>query len=78
VLVMRGVTERPEALECGSVELVGTQSERIVAAVSSLLEDPEKLARMSRPAFPFGDGRAAPRIVAAIEAWLARRPRRAA
>jgi UDP-N-acetylglucosamine 2-epimerase len=78
VLVMRGTTERPEALETGNVELVGSDPEVIFAAVRDLLADPDKLARMSRPAFPFGDGRAAPRIVAACEAWLARRGTRAA
>jgi UDP-N-acetylglucosamine 2-epimerase len=78
VLVMRGTTERPEALETGNVELVGSDPEAIFAAVRGLLTDPAKLALMSRPAFPFGDGHAAPRIVAACEAWLARRGTRAA
>lgn len=78
VLVMRGTTERPEALEAGNVALVGSDPEAIFAAVRGLLADPDKLARMSRPAFPFGDGHAAPRIVAACEAWLARRRMRAA
>lgn len=73
LLVLRNVTERPEALATGNVELVGTDPERIVAAVAGLLADGAKYARMSRPAFPFGDGRASERIVAAIEEWLARR-----
>ncbi|MEA3060239.1 MAG: hypothetical protein QOJ94_20 [Sphingomonadales bacterium] len=78
VLVMRGTTERPEALETGNVALVGSDPEGIFTAVRDLLADPDRLARMSRPAFPFGDGHAAPRIVAACEAWLARRRTRAA
>jgi UDP-N-acetylglucosamine 2-epimerase len=78
VLVMRGTTERPEALETGNVELVGSEPDAIFAAVRELLADTERLERMSRPAFPFGDGHAAPRIAAACEAWLARRRTRAA
>lgn len=72
VLVLRSVTERPEALATGNLELVGTDPARILGAVCSLLDDPEKLARMSRPCFAFGDGRAAPRIASAIEDWLGR------
>ncbi|HEU0133373.1 MAG TPA: UDP-N-acetylglucosamine 2-epimerase (non-hydrolyzing) [Allosphingosinicella sp.] len=71
VLVLRNVTERPEALESGSLELVGTDTGRIVSAVAGLLADPEKYARMARPAFPFGDGRASERIADAIEQWWA-------
>jgi UDP-N-acetylglucosamine 2-epimerase len=78
VLVIRGTTERPEALETGNVALVGSDPEAIFAAVRDVLADPDRLARMSRPAFPFGDGHAAPRIVAACEAWLGRRRTRAA
>ncbi|MEA3036125.1 MAG: hypothetical protein QOH04_1890 [Sphingomonadales bacterium] len=78
VQVMRGTTERPEALETGNVELVGSDPDAIFAAVAALVADPERLARMSRPAFPFGDGHAAPRIVATCEAWLAGRRIRAA
>lgn len=78
VLVMRGTTERPEAVETGNVALVGSDPEAITEAVAALLGDPDRLARMSRPAFPFGDGRAAERIAAAVETWFARRRRRAA
>jgi UDP-N-acetylglucosamine 2-epimerase (non-hydrolysing) len=75
LLVLREVTERPEALAAGNVELVGTDADRIVAAVARLLADGEKYARMARPAFPYGDGRASERIAEAIEAWLSsRRP----
>lgn len=73
LLVLREVTERPEALATGNVELVGTDPERIVAAVAGLLADKRKYERMSRPAFPFGDGRASERIVEAIESWLEER-----
>ncbi|HEX9963627.1 MAG TPA: UDP-N-acetylglucosamine 2-epimerase (non-hydrolyzing) [Allosphingosinicella sp.] len=73
VLVLRNVTERPEALATGSLELVGTDTGRIVAAVAGLLADPGRYARMARPAFPFGDGRAAERIAEAIREWLAER-----
>lgn len=73
VLVLRNVTERPEALATGNLELVGTDPERIFAAVASLIANPEKYARMARPAFPFGDGRASERIAGAIGAWLAER-----
>jgi UDP-N-acetylglucosamine 2-epimerase (non-hydrolysing) len=73
LLVLRDVTERPEALATGNIALVGTDTGRIVAAVAGLLADEAKYARMARPAFPFGDGRASQRIAAAIEAWLAER-----
>jgi UDP-N-acetylglucosamine 2-epimerase (non-hydrolysing) len=75
VLVLREVTERPEALATGNLQLVGTDPARIVGAVRSLFEDSGKLARMSRPCFAFGDGRAAPRIASAVEEWLASRGR---
>jgi len=73
VLVLRNVTERPEALETGNIELVGAEEERIVAAVVALLEDESRYAAMSRPCLAFGDGHAAPRIADAIEAWLGAR-----
>ena len=73
VLVLREVTERPEALATGNLELVGTDPGRIFAAVAGLVADPEKYARMAVPAFPFGDGKASERIAEAIEEWLAER-----
>jgi UDP-N-acetylglucosamine 2-epimerase (non-hydrolysing) len=73
VLVLRNVTERPEALATGNLELVGTDPERIFDAVAGLLADPERYARMARPAFPFGDGHASERIAEAIGAWLEER-----
>ncbi len=71
VLVMREETERPEGLEAGTLELVGHRPERIVAAAARLLGDPVAYARMSRAVNPYGDGRAAGRIVA----WLLARLR---
>jgi UDP-N-acetylglucosamine 2-epimerase (non-hydrolysing) len=73
VLVLRDVTERGEAVETDNVELIGTDGDRIVAAVSALFRDGARYARMSRPSLPFGDGKAAPRIVDAVEAWLGAR-----
>jgi len=73
LLVLRSKTERPEAVATGNARLVGTDAARIVAEVQALLADPLALAAMSRRSFPFGDGRAAPRIAAIIEDWLERR-----
>jgi UDP-N-acetylglucosamine 2-epimerase (non-hydrolysing) len=70
VLVLRDRTERVEALATGSVELVGTRSNRICEAVARLLHDERLYAEMARPRFPFGDGHAAPRIAEAVEAYL--------
>jgi UDP-N-acetylglucosamine 2-epimerase (non-hydrolysing) len=56
VLVMRDTTERPEALEAGTVELVGTDYNKIVNAVSMLLEDREYYDKMSKAVNPYGDG----------------------
>ena len=70
VLVMRDHTERPEAVEAGTVKLVGTDPERIVAEAACLLDDEADYSRMSRIHNPYGDGHAAARIVAAIEAYL--------
>jgi len=66
VLVMRDVTERPEGVEAGVVKLVGTDERRIVAEVTTLLEDERAYRRMTRGANPYGDGRASQRIVEAI------------
>lgn len=63
ILVMRDSTERPEALDAGAVELVGTNTSRIVAAVSRLLSDPAEYARRQIELNPYGDGNAAERIV---------------
>jgi len=66
VLVLRDVTERPEAVEAGAARLVGTAPDRIVAEATRLLTDDELYARMSSAKNPFGDGRAAQRIAEAI------------
>ena len=63
VLVMRETTERPEALEAGTVKLVGTDCLRIVNEVSSLLENQEIYDKMSKSLNPYGDGKACERIV---------------
>ena len=74
LLVLRDKTERPEGIASGCAHLVGTDPERILAAARTLLADPIALARMSRPTFPYGDGRAGERIAAIIVDWLERRP----
>ncbi len=63
VLVMRDTTERPEALESGTVHLVGTNYDLIVSEVSTLLEDNVAYEKMSRAVNPYGDGNASSRIV---------------
>jgi len=63
VLVMRNTTERPEALEAGTVKLVGTNHDLIVSEVSHLLEDIEYYDQMSRAVNPYGDGNSSARIV---------------
>ncbi len=63
VLVMRDTTERPEALEAGTVKLVGTDYDRIVTEVSSLLDDSSAYDAMSHAVNPYGDGKACSRIV---------------
>ena len=66
VLVMRHTTERPEALEAGTVELVGTDVERIFGRMEALLTDNATYKRMSMAYNPYGDGRACQRILSAI------------
>jgi UDP-N-acetylglucosamine 2-epimerase (non-hydrolysing) len=72
VLVMRDRTERPEAVEAGTVKLVGTAAERILCEAARLLEDDAEYERMSRIHNPYGDGHSAERIVAAIRDYLDR------
>ena len=62
VLVMRDTTERPEALESGTVHLVGTNYEKIVGEVSTLLDDVAAYQKMSQAVNPYGDGKACKRI----------------
>lgn len=66
VLVLRAVTERPEGVEAGVLKLVGTERSVIVGEASRLLDDPVAYRRMARAVNPFGDGRAAERIVQAL------------
>lgn len=67
VLVMRDITERLEAVTAGTVRLVGTSKDRIVAAVSELIDDPVAYAEMSRAYNPYGDGNASRRIREVLE-----------
>ena len=71
VLVLRDATERPEGVEAGTAELVGTAPERILEAASRLLADEGARSRMAKAVSPYGDGRAALRIAAilAAEPW---------
>lgn len=66
VLVMRDTTERPEAVDAGTVRLVGTDRARIVAEAARLLDDPDAHAAMARAHNPYGDGHAATRIAGII------------
>jgi UDP-N-acetylglucosamine 2-epimerase (non-hydrolysing) len=67
VLVMRDTTERPEALESGTVHLVGTDYAKIISEVSTLLEDEQAYNAMSKAINPYGDGKACERIVEALK-----------
>ena len=66
VLVMRDTTERPEALEAGTVKLVGTDYDKIVGEVSFLLDNEQAYEAMSKAVNPYGDGLACGRIVNAL------------
>ena len=67
VLVMRDTTERPEALEAGTVKLVGTDYDAIVSSVSTLLDSDEAYAAMSQAVNPYGNGKACERIVSSYQ-----------
>jgi UDP-N-acetylglucosamine 2-epimerase (non-hydrolysing) len=73
VLVLRDTSERPEAVAAGSARVVGTRPDAIVEAASLLLADPEEYRRMAAVKNPYGDGKAAERIVAFIRGTLAQR-----
>ena len=66
VIVLRDVTERPEAVSAGTAQLVGANRIRIVEALTTLLDDREAYDRMARAVNPYGDGQAARRIVDAL------------
>jgi UDP-N-acetylglucosamine 2-epimerase (non-hydrolysing) len=69
LLILRKLTERPEAFQAGLAKIVGTSREAIVAEASRLLTDPEAYRCMSHGANPYGDGHASQRIVQAICRW---------
>ena len=66
VLVMRDTTERPEAVEAGTVKLVGTDMVKIIRNVSLLLDDADEYRKMSQAVNPYGDGKACERIIQAL------------
>jgi UDP-N-acetylglucosamine 2-epimerase (non-hydrolysing) len=70
VLVLRETTERPEAVAAGTAKLVGTQSENIVAAAAELLSNPVAYETMANAINPFGDGKAAERILEIVKNYL--------
>lgn len=72
-LVLRDVTERPEAIEAGAVRLIGTDPAAILGAARAILDDPRVHARMARVVNPYGDGHASERIVSILlgEPWTA-------
>ena len=74
VLVLRRVTERPEAIEAGTALLAGTRREEIVALASRLLREPSAYEAMARAANPYGDGQASRRICQAILYYFGKRP----
>lgn len=71
VLVLRDETERPEAVKAGVVRLVGPHRTAIVEAASELLDDPRRYAAMANAVNPYGDGKAAGRIIAVVKRMLA-------
>ncbi|HVS12050.1 MAG TPA: UDP-N-acetylglucosamine 2-epimerase (non-hydrolyzing) [Planctomycetota bacterium] len=75
VLVMRDVTERPEAVEAGTVRLVGTDRARIVRGLEEILLDPALYETMARAHNPYGDGRASERIAEALAGRFAKEDR---
>ena len=75
LLILREKTERPEAIASGNALLVGSDSDRIRREIQRLQTEPRSLEAMTRPAYPFGDGRSAPRIATLLRAWLVERDR---
>jgi UDP-N-acetylglucosamine 2-epimerase (non-hydrolysing) len=73
VLVLREKTERPEAVEAGTVKLVGTDEERIVAETTRLLDDPTEYGRMTHVHNPYGDGQACRRIREILSGYFGQR-----
>ncbi|RJX19031.1 MAG: UDP-N-acetylglucosamine 2-epimerase (non-hydrolyzing) [Ammonifex sp.] len=75
VLVLRDVTERPEAVEAGTVALVGTDEDRVFTTVEKLLQEPVLYYKMANAVNPYGDGRAAARIEAGLLHYFGLGPR---
>ena len=73
VLVMRDTTERPEAVDAGTVKLVGTDTSLIVSEVNRLLDDSKEYRAMSFAHNPYGDGKAVARILETIQSWAVKR-----
>ena len=78
VLVLRDVTERPEAIEAGTARLVGTNERRIIGALEELFGDEQAYARMAKARNPYGDGRACERIAGVLHESVGARQRLAA
>lgn len=72
VLVLREVTERPQALETNNVVLVGTDQQRIYEMVSNIINDDQLRSEMSHPVSPYGDGKASKKIINALIQWFHR------
>lgn len=70
VLVMRNETERPEAVQAGTVKVIGTDTGRIINETSILLDDDNEYRRMAQSVNPYGDGNASERIFEAIRYWF--------
>ncbi len=73
-LVLREVTERPEGVQAGTLRLVGTDRRRIVEEAAQLLTDPDAYRAMAQARNPYGDGRAAERIIQALRFYMGRQP----
>lgn len=70
VLVLRETTERPEAVEAGTAQLIGTQTDRIATTAAQLLGDADSYSKMATAVNPFGDGQAAARIVQIVQDYF--------
>ena len=73
VLVLRRETERPEAIEAGTVKLAGVEEENIFAMACELFDNADAYAQMAHAVNPYGDGKTSQRIVQAIEQYFGRR-----
>ncbi len=69
--MLRTETERPEAVEAGTVKMAGVDKDRIISLADRLINDPAEYAGMANAVNPYGDGRASERIVKAIKQWAA-------